>query len=90
VKALAAAVFVGGPNNVDPGGSVTATVHLEPGEVNVVQTAASVEDPPLVDAGTISLRYGRESTCCCGFFPDPTKGNLPHVLEGMIKEITIS
>jgi uncharacterized cupredoxin-like copper-binding protein len=189
VKALAAAQFVGGPNNVDPGGSVTATVHLEPGEygvacfipddqdakshaehgmvgeVNVVQTPASVEDPPAVDAGTISLseytflpdasftglgtvqiknvgtqihemivvkenpgatpgtvkawflkpsgpppfvnaggvvglgpnetmyetmalRPGKYVLLC--FFPDPTKQNLPHVLEGMIKEITIS
>ena len=24
------------------------------------------------------------------FFPDPTKGHLPHALEGMIKEFTIS
>jgi hypothetical protein len=77
VKALAAAVFVGGPNNVDPGGSVTATVHLDPGEVNVVQTAASVEDPPLVDAGTISLRYGRESTCCCASSRTRPRGTCP-------------
>ena len=189
VKALAAVQFVGGPNNVDPGGSVTATVHLEPGEygvacfipddkdgksharhgmvgeVNVVQTPASVEDAPQVDAGTISLseftflpdasftgvgtveiknvgtqihemivvkenagatlesvkgwflkpsgpppfvdaggvvglgpnqtmyetmalRPGKYVLLC--FFPDPTKGGLPHALEGMIKEITIS
>lgn len=189
VKALAAVQFVGGPNNVDPGGSVTATVHLEPGEygvacfipddkdgkshaehgmvgeVNVVQTPASVEDAPQVDAGTVSLseftflpdasftgvgtveiknvgtqihemivvkenagatvdsvkawflkptgpppfvdaggvvglgpnqtmyetmalRPGKYVLLC--FFPDPTKGGLPHALEGMIKEITIS
>jgi hypothetical protein len=24
------------------------------------------------------------------FFPDPTKNNTPHALEGMIKEVTIS
>ena len=25
-----------------------------------------------------------------GFFPDPTKNGLPHALEGMIKEVTVS
>ena len=35
VKALAGVQFVGGPNNVDPGRSVTATVHFEPGEYGV-------------------------------------------------------
>jgi hypothetical protein len=79
VKALAGVQFVGGPNNVDPGSSVTATVHFEPGtygvacfipddkdgkphaahgmvgQVNVVQTAASVDEAPAVDGGTISL-----------------------------------
>jgi uncharacterized cupredoxin-like copper-binding protein len=195
VKALAGVDFVGGPNNVDPGQSVTATVHLEPGEygvacfipadsdgkthaehgmigeVKVVQTADSVEDAPKVDAGTVSLseftflpdasftgqgtvaiknvgtqvheliimkeaagktlddvkkflltapgtpppagpppfttaggivglgahqtmyqtmalKPGKYVFIC--FFPDPTKGDLPHALEGMIKEITIS
>ena len=24
------------------------------------------------------------------FFPDPTKDDLPHTLEGMVKEITIT
>ncbi len=181
--------FVGGPNNVDPGGSVTATVHLEPGtygvacfipaagdgkphaehgmvgQVNVVETAASVEEAPSVDGGSISLSEftflpdasftgtgtvaiknvgtqvheliivkeapgatldqvrgfflqpggpppftvaggivglgphetmyqkmaltpGRYVLLC--FFPDPTKGDLPHALEGMVKEITVS
>jgi hypothetical protein len=195
VKALKNVQFVGGPNNVDPGGSVTATIHLEPGkygvacfipddkdgkphaehgmvgEVNVVQTADSVEVAPTVDGGTISLSEftflpdasfngtgtvaiknvgtqvheliivkeaagktldqvkgffltppgspppagpppftsaggivglgpgqtmyqqmaltpGKYVFLC--FFPDPTKGNEPHALEGMIKEITIS
>jgi hypothetical protein len=79
VKALSGVDFVGGPNNVDPGKAVTATIHLETGqyavacfipdnndrrahaahgmigEVNVVQTADSVDDPPKVDAGTVSL-----------------------------------
>jgi len=189
VKALSDVQFVGGPNNVDSGESVTATIHLSPGEygvacfipddkdgkshaehgmvgeVNVVQTAASVDDPPQVDAGTVSLSEftflpdasftgtgtveiknvgtqihemiivkenpgatvdavksfflkpagpppfvdaggvvglgpnqtmyermalspGRYVLLC--FFPDPNKQNLPHALEGMIKEITIS
>jgi hypothetical protein len=189
VKGLAGVQFVGGPNNVDPGSSVTATVHLEPGaygvacfipddkdgkahaehgmvgQVNVVKTADSVEDAPQVDGGTISLSEftflpdasftgtgtvaiknvgtqihevivvkenpgaavdkvkaffikpegappftsaggvvglgpkqtmyqtmaltpGKYVLLC--FFPDPTKANLPHALEGMLKEITIS
>lgn len=189
VKALTDVQFVGGPNNVDPGGSVTATVHLEPGnygvacfilddkdgkthaahgmigQVDVVKTAASVEDAPLVDGGSISLSEftflpdasftgigtvaiknvgtqvheliivkeapgatvdkvknffvkptgappfrsaggvvglgpgqtmyqamaltpGKYVLLC--FFPDPTKGNVPHALEGMVKEITVS
>lgn len=36
VKALTGVDFVGGPNNVEPGQSVTATVHLEEGEYGVV------------------------------------------------------
>jgi uncharacterized cupredoxin-like copper-binding protein len=189
VKKLADVKFVGGPNNADPGGSVTATVHLEPGtygvacfipddkdgkshaehgmigQVEVVKTADSVEDAPTVDGGNISLSEftflpdasftgtgmveiknvgtqvheliivkeapgatlkkvedffikpsGRPPFTDAGgviglgpgetmyqkmalapgkyvllcFFPDPTKGNLPHALEGMVKEITIS
>jgi hypothetical protein len=189
VTKLADAQFVGGPNNADPGGSVTATIHLEPGaygvacyipadsdgkthaehgmigQVNVVQSPDSVEDAPKAGAGTISLsdfvfvpgasftgkgtveiknvgtqvhevilvkeapgatldkvkgfflkpsgpppftsaggvvglgpkqtmyqamnlEPGKYVMLC--FFPDPTKGNLPHALEGMVKEITIS
>jgi hypothetical protein len=193
VKALKNVQFVGGPNNAEPGESVTATIHLEPGEygvacfipaddgkahaahgmvgkVSVVQTADSVEDAPKVDAGTVSLSEftfvpdqftgtgtvaiknvgtqvheliivkeaegatlakvkgfflappgspppagpppftsaggvvglgpgqtmyqemaltpGKYVFAC--FFPDPTKGDIPHALEGMIKEITIS
>ncbi len=195
VKALTGIDFVGGPNNVEAGQSVTATVHLEEGEygvacfipdekdgkthaehgmigeVKVVKTADSVEDAPKVDAGTVSLSEftfqpdasftgkgtvaiknagtqihemiieqeaagktladvkafllappgspaptgpppfsaaggivgigpgqtmyqtmaltpGRYVMIC--FFPDPNKGDEPHVLEGMIKEITIS
>jgi hypothetical protein len=195
VKALKDVQFVGGPNNVEPGGSVTATIHLEPGtygvacfipadsdgkphaahgmvgQVNVVQTADSVEVAPTVDGGSISLSEftflpdasfkgtgtveiknvgtqvheliivkeaagkslndvkgffltppgspppagpppftsaggivglgpnqtmyqnmaltpGKYVFAC--FFPDPTKGDLPHALEGMIKEFTIS
>ena len=191
---MAGVEFVGGPNNVDPGQTVTATMHLEPGEygvacfipadkdgkphaehgmigeVKVVKTADSVEDAPKVDAGTITLSEftflpdasftgngtvaiknvgtqiheviivkeaggktlddveevlsrrpgpaaggpppftaaggivglgpnqtmyqtmaltpGKYVLLC--FFPDPTKGDLPHALEGMLKEITIS
>jgi uncharacterized cupredoxin-like copper-binding protein len=189
VKKLDDVQFVGGPNNADPGGSVTATVHLEPGtygvacfipddkdgkshaehgmigQVDAVETADSVDDAPIVDAGAISLSEftflpdasftgvgtveiknvgtqvhemiivkeapgatlkkvedffikpsgpppftdaggvvglgpgetmyqkmaltpGKYVFLC--FFPDPTKGNLPHALEGMVKEITIS
>jgi len=189
MKALTDVQFVGGPNNVDPGGSVTATVHLEPGvygvacfipadrdgkphaehgmigEVNVVKAADSVDDSPMVDGGNISLSdftflpdasftgvgmveiknvgtqvhemimvkeapgatldkvknffikpSGRPPFASAGgvvglgpnetmyekmaltpgryvllcFFPDPTKDNLPHALEGMAKEITVS
>ena len=195
VKALAGAQFVGGPNNAEPGQSVTATVHLEPGtygvacfipdekdgkshaehgmvgRIEVAKTAESVEDAPKVDGGVISLSEfaflpdasftgtgtveiknvgtqvhemilvkeapgktlaqvrsfflappgterpagpppftsaggivglgpnqsmyetlaltpGKYVMLC--FFPDPTKDNLPHALEGMLKEITIS
>lgn len=195
VKALTGEQFVGGPNNVDPGRSVTATVHFEPGEygvacfipadtdgkphaahgmvgeVNVVKTDASVDDAPAVDGGTISLSEftflpdasftgtgtvqinnvgtqiheliivkeapgktlaqvkaffltppgtppppgpppftsaggivglgphqsvweklaltpGKYVFLC--FFPDPNKADLPHTLEGMIREVTIS
>jgi hypothetical protein len=195
VKALTGVDFVGGPNNVEPGQSVTATVHLEEGEygvacfipddkdgkthaehgmigeVKVVKTADSVEDTPKVDAGTVSLSEftfqpdasftgngtvaiknvgsqihemiiekeaagktladvkafllappgspaptgpppfsaaggivgigpgqtmyqtmaltpGKYVMVC--FFPDPTHGNEPHAVEGMIKEITVS
>ncbi|MDQ1461045.1 MAG: hypothetical protein QOI08_2529, partial [Actinomycetota bacterium] len=35
VKKLADVQWVGGPNNADPGGSVTATIHLEPGTYGV-------------------------------------------------------
>jgi uncharacterized cupredoxin-like copper-binding protein len=79
VKALTGVDFVGGPNNAEPGQSVTATVHFESGEygfacfisdpkdgkrhtalgmvgeVKVVKTAASVEDAPSDDGGSISL-----------------------------------
>jgi hypothetical protein len=189
LKAMAGAQFVGGPNNAEPGGSVTATVHLEAGkygvacfipddkdgkphaehgmvgEVDVAKTAESTEVAPPVDGGSISLSEftflpdasftgkgmveiknvgtqvheliavkenpgatleqvknffvkptgpppftsaggvvglgpsqtmyqamnlapGKYVFLC--FFPDPTKGNLPHALEGMVKEITIS
>jgi uncharacterized cupredoxin-like copper-binding protein len=194
VKALKNVQFVGGPNNVEPGSSVTATIHLEPGEygvacfipandgkphaahgmvgkVTVAQTADSVETPPTVDGGTIALSEftfvpdasftgtgtveiknvgtqlheliivkeaegktlndvkgffltppgtpppagpppftsaggvvglgpgqtmyqqmaltpGKYVFAC--FFPDPTKNDLPHALEGMLKEVTIS
>jgi uncharacterized cupredoxin-like copper-binding protein len=195
VKALAGAQFVGGPNNVDPGSSITATVHLDEGaygvacfipddkdgkshaehgmvgQVNVVKTAESVDDAPRVDGGSISLSEftflpdasfsgtgtveiknvgtqihemivvkenpgktleqvksffltppgsppppgpppftsaggvvglgphqtvyqtmaltpGKYVLLC--LFPDPNKANLPHALEGMLKEITIS
>jgi hypothetical protein len=194
VKALKGVQFVGGPNNVEPGGSVTATIHLEPGKygvacfipadsdgkahaahgmvghVDVVQTADSVEEAPTVAGGSISLSEftfvpdsftgngmvefknvgtqiheaiivkeaegktldqvkafflappgspppagpppftsaggivglgpgqtmyqqmaltpGKYVLVC--FFPDPTKGDQPHALEGMVKEITIS
>jgi len=193
VKALKEVQFVGGPNNAEPGGSVTATIHLEPGEygvacfipasdgkahaahgmvgkVTVAQTADSVEDAPTVEGGSISLSEftfvpesftgngmvefknigtqvheaiivkeaagatldsvkafflappgspppagpppftsaggivglgpsqtmyqqmaltpGKYVLVC--FFPDPTKGDQPHALEGMVKEITVS
>jgi hypothetical protein len=195
VKKLADVQFVGGPNNVDPGGSVTATIHLEPGtygvacfipadsdgkthaehgmigQVTVTQSPDSVETAPQVDGGTITLSEftfqtdasftgsgtvaiknvgtqvheaiivkeaegatldkvkgffltppgtpppsgpppftsadgvvglgpnqtmyqtmaltpGKYVMLC--FFPDPTKGNQPHALEGMVKEITVS
>ena len=194
IKALSGVQFVGGPNDVDPGSSVTAVVHFDPGaygvacfipddkdgkthaahgmvgEVDVVQTAASVADAPTVDGGSITLSEftflpdasftgtgtveiknvgtqvhemivakeapGKTLTDVKGFFlappgtppppgrppftsaggivglgpnqtvyetmaltpgkyvllclfPDPTKNNTPHALEGMIKEITI-
>lgn len=155
------AQFVGGPNNVEPGESVTAIVHFDEGahgvacfipddkdgkphaehgmvgRVNVVKTADSVEDAPKVDGGSISLSEftflpdvkaflltppgspaaagpppfttaggivglgpnqtmyqtmslspGKYVFVC--FFPDPTKGDLPHAVEGMLKEFTIS
>jgi uncharacterized cupredoxin-like copper-binding protein len=195
VKKLADVQFVGGPNNVDPGGSVTATIHLEPGtygvacfipadsdgkthaehgmigQVTVTQSPDSVDTAPQVDGGTITLSEftfqtdasftgtgtvaiknvgtqlheaiivkeaegatfekvkaffltppgtpppsgpppftsaggivglgpnqtmyqtmaltpGKYVMLC--FFPDPTKGNQPHALEGMVKEFTIS
>jgi len=190
------AQFVGGPNNVDPGQSVTATVHLTPGayavacfipadsdgkphaahgmigQVTAVQSAASDDEAPTADAGkvalseftfvpdaaftgqgtveidnvgnqvhemiimkladgktltdakkfllappgspapagappltsaggivglgphqkmfeTLSLTPGKYVLAC--FFPDTSKpGGIPHALEGMLKEITIS
>jgi hypothetical protein len=194
VKALKNVQFVGGPNNAEPGESVTATIHLEPGEygvacfipaadgkahaahgmvgkVDVVQTADSVETAPTVDGGSIDLSEftflpdasfkgtgnveiknvgtqvheliivkeasgrsladvkaffltppgtpppagpppftsaggivglgpgqtmyqqmaltpGKYVFAC--FFPDPTKGDIPHALEGMLKEFTVS
>jgi uncharacterized cupredoxin-like copper-binding protein len=195
VKKLADVQWVGGPNNAEPGGSVTATIHLEEGtygvacyipadsdgkthaehgmigQVTVTKTAESVEDTPKADAGTISLSEftfltdasftgngmvefknvgtqvheaiivkeaagktaddvkgffltppgtpppagpppftsaggvvglgpsqsmfqtmaltpGKYVLIC--FFPDPTKGDQPHALEGMVKEFTIS
>jgi hypothetical protein len=195
VKKLSDVQFVGGPNNADPGGSVTATIHLEPGtygvacyipadsdgkthaahgmigQVTVTQSPDSVEDAPPVEGGTITLSEfafqtdasftgtgtvaiknvgtqvheavivkeaagatldkvkgfflappgtpppagpppftsaggivglgpnqtmyqtmaltpGKYVMIC--FFPDPTKGDQPHALEGMVKEITVS
>ena len=57
--------------------------------------------PPFTDAGGIvglgpnqtvyqrlALAPGKYVFVC--FFPDPTKNDLPHAVEGMIKEITIS
>jgi len=37
---------------------------------------------------TMTLAPGHYVLAC--FFPDPTKGNIPHALEGMLKEITVS
>ena len=37
---------------------------------------------------TMALTPGKYVLLC--FFPDPNKGDLPHALEGMLKEITIS
>ena len=37
---------------------------------------------------TFALTPGKYVMLC--FFPDPAKNGLPHALEGMIKEITIS
>jgi plastocyanin len=193
IGALADAVFVGGPNGADPGGSATATVKLDPGsyeivcfipgsdgkahaahgmigKVEVKKTAASVETapesdgtivlsdfvfepptdftgkgtftvenkgsevhelglfkiadgktiddvkgylltppgtpppagpPPFTSAGgtvglstngkawlTLDLTPGKYAMVC--FFPDPKKDDIPHALEGMIKEITVS
>jgi uncharacterized cupredoxin-like copper-binding protein len=195
MKKLADTTFVGGPNNAEPGQSVTATIHLEAGaygvacyipadsdgkthaahgmigQIDVVQSPDSVEDAPKVDGGSISLSEftfqpdasftgsgtveiknvgtqvhemilvkenagktvndvkgflltppgtpppagpppftaaggivglgpnqtmyeamsltpGKYVMIC--FFPDPTKGNEPHAVEGMVKEITIS
>ena len=190
VKSLSSVVFVGGPNNADPGQSVTATVHFDPGTygvacfipapdgkphaahgmvgkvvaqpaANSVQTAPTAtagtittseftflvstdftgkgvvkftnagtqvheviidkiasgktltdvkkfllakspsETPPVAAAGGVvgigpkqtayqnmTLSAGNYVLLC--FFPDPTKGNIPHVFEGMIKEITVS
>ncbi len=193
IGSLGKAVFVGGPNGADPGGSATATVKLDPGsyeivcfipgsdgkahaahgmisKVEVKQTAASVETapksdgtiglsdfvfeppkgftgkgtftvenqgsevhelalfkiadgktiddvkgfllappgtpppvgpPPFTSAGgvvglsakakawlTLDLAPGKYAMLC--FFPDPKKDNLPHALEGMIKEITVA
>jgi uncharacterized cupredoxin-like copper-binding protein len=187
-------VFAGGPNNVAPGGEVTASVHLEEGtygvacfipaedgkshaehgmigQVAVTKTDQSVETAPVADGGrldmseflftpsadfngkgTISMKNdgvqvheviiykinegktmkdvtdfliasqsptpptgpppftadggvvgvgpkqvnylqldlapGKYALLC--FFPDPTKDNTPHALEGMVKEITIT
>lgn len=195
VKRLSGVELVGGPNNVDPGASVTATMHFDEGEygvacfipddkdgkshaehgmvgqVNIAKTAESVEDAPEVDGGsvtlseftflpdasfsgtgtveiknvgtqihemivvkenpgktldevkafflappgtpppagpppftsaggvvglgpnqtmyqTMALTPGKYVLLC--FFPDPNKGDEPHALEGMLKEITIS
>lgn len=192
MKAFAdTSVFVGGPNNVEPGQSVTATIHLEPGQygvacfipaddnkphaahgmvgqVTVATTPESTETAPTANAGTITtseftfvvspqftgngtvaftnagtqvhevivmkenpgktadevksyllaqtpppgpppftaaggvvgighgqtayqemnLAPGKYVLVC--FFPDPNKGDIPHALEGMFKEITVS
>ena len=37
---------------------------------------------------TLDLSPGTYAMVC--FFPDPTKNGLPHALEGMIKEVTVS
>jgi len=37
---------------------------------------------------TMDLDPGKYALIC--FFPDPNKGGQPHVLEGMLKEVTIS
>jgi uncharacterized cupredoxin-like copper-binding protein len=191
VKALGdLSAFAGGPNSVDPGKSVTATVHFEPGkygvacfipagdgkphaahgmvgEVTVAAAADSTETAPIADAGTITtseftfkvpahftgkgtvaftnagaqvheaillkvkpgktlseakqfmlspnpsgappvddvggvtgvgphntvyqqldLTPGKYALFC--FYPDTSKGGLPHALEGMIKEFTVT
>lgn len=193
IGALADAMFVGGPNGADPGGSATATVKLDPGSYEIVcfipgadgkahaasgmigtvevkKTGASVETaptsdativlgdfvfeppspfdgtgtftvenqgnqvhelglfkiaegktiedlkaflltppgtpppagpPPFTSAGgtvglsskgrswlTLDLTAGTYAMVC--FFPDPTKGDIPHALEGMIKEVTVA
>lgn len=190
---LDGAVFVGGPNGADPGGSATATIKLDPGDyeivclipgadgqahaskgmtskVTVTKTAASVETAPKVDGtitlgdftfepganfngrgtyaidnkgnqvhelaifkfadgktlddvkgylltppgtpppagpppfteagGMVGLNPGAQAwleldlepgtyAMIC-FFPDPQKDNLPHALEGMIKEFRVT
>jgi uncharacterized cupredoxin-like copper-binding protein len=37
---------------------------------------------------TLDLQPGKYAMFC--FFPDPAKNNMPHALEGMIKEFTVS
>ena len=57
--------------------------------------------PPFTSAGGVvglgpgqtmyqamALTPGKYVLLCS--FPDPTKGNVPHALEGMVKEITVS
>lgn len=79
LKSLSGVQFVGGPNNVDPGQSVTATVHFDAGtygvacfipddkdgkphaehgmvgQVTAAPTADSVDTAPTVDGGSVSL-----------------------------------
>jgi hypothetical protein len=71
------------------GGVTVSGVGAEPGSVRVAY-ALTPQRVGLSDGSTVDLKLPAGQYAMFCFFPDPSKGDMPHALEGMIKEFTVT